>query len=786
MKQLLSGLLVWLLPVCAFAQFSITGKVTSANDNQTLIAANVQLLGTKYRTITDADGNFAFDNIPAESYDLKVSILGYQTFTQKLTLKQNTTIEIALEEKVIMTEQVIVNALRATDKTAMTFTNLDKEVIEKQNFGQDMPFLLAQTPSMVVTSDAGAGVGYTGMRIRGSDATRINVTVNGIPLNDSESHNVFWVNMPDFASSVDQLQVQRGVGTSTNGAAAFGASVNIQTENVNPDAYAEINNAYGTFNTMKNTVKLGTGLIDDKFAFDVRLSNITSDGYVDRAFSDLKSLWVSGGYYGESTMIKLNAWTGKEKTYQSWWGVPEYLLEEDRTYNYYTYENQTDNYQQDHYQLILAQDLSDNWTLNGALHYTKGRGYYEEYKEGEDPAHYQLVSESGAETDLIRQRWLDNDFYGFTLSLNYASDRLSLNIGGAANEYVGDHFGEVIWAETASPAKWGDRYYFNEGKKQEANTYVKASYQLSDKLNLYGDLQYRYIHYRTEGNDNDLVDINTGGTYNFVNPKFGINYQMTPNSSLYASYSIGNREPVRSDFVDALDGVTPKHETLRDFELGYRFRNSNTQLNVNYYLMDYTNQLVVTGELNDVGSNIRTNVDDSYRMGIELDGSYAFNSKLSIAANLALSINKIAEFTEVVYDYTEGTDEFVRYNTYEDTDIAFSPSVVGGAQLNYRPFKNFEVSFISKYVGDQYLDNTSNENRKLDAYFVNDLRFSYSIKPRFMKSIDLACQINNIFNHTYEANGYTFSYYWDNELITENYYYPQAGTNVMFSVSMKL
>lgn len=712
-------------------------------------------------------------------------------------------------------DDVIVYATRAKENTPTTYSEITREQIEKVNLGQDLPILLNLSPSLVTTSDAGAGVGYTGLRIRGSDATRINVTINGIPVNDSESHGVFWVNMPDLASSVDNIQIQRGVGTSTNGAAAFGATVNLQTNVPSQDAYAEVNNSFGSFNTRKHTLMYNTGLLNNKWSFESRLSKIASDGYIDRAESDLQSYFLSGGYYGKKTIVKALVFGGKEVTYQSWWGTPQAVLENDeagieaiisnngyseaqaqnirtagRTFNYYLYENEVDNYQQDHYQLHLSHSLSSDWTLNVAGHYTYGRGYFEQFREDDDFADYNLSNVTIGDstitsTDLIRRRWLDNHFYGTTFSLNYLGKDLDITLGGAWNKYDGDHFGEIIWAQYASNSEIRDRYYDNVGLKTDFNTYLKANYQLSN-LNLFADMQVRKVDYETIGVDNDLRAIDTGDDYTFFNPKVGATYTLNESSNVYASFAIGNREPVRNDFVDAPGGVTPQHETLRNLEVGYRKFGQDFSFQANYYLMDYENQLVLTGELNDVGSNVRQNVPDSYRMGIELVGAYQFTNQLRWDANLTLSRNKIKNFTEVLYNYGENFDEFnIEETRFTDTDISFSPNIISGSRLTYSPLEGFEAAILSKYVGKQFLDNTSNDARSIDAYFINDLGLSYDFSIESVKNVNVSLLVNNVLDVEYSSNGYTFGYAGGDYVVRENYFYPQAGRNFLLALNVR-
>lgn len=683
--------------------------------------------------------------------------------------------------------EVVVSATRANQKTGMAFTNVYQKDIKKVNLGQDMPFLLNQLPSVVVTSDAGAGVGYTGIRIRGTDPTRINVTLNGIPYNDSESQGTFWVNMPDFASSAQSIQVQRGVGTSTNGAGAFGASININTLGYEQDAFGETNVSVGSFNTLKTNVLASTGLLNGHFVVDARLSKLSSDGYIDRAASDLKSFYVSAGYYGKNNFVRFNAFSGKEKTYQAWEGVPESLLKTNRTFNPYTYDNQVDDYQQDHYQLISSFKLSQNWTFNPTLHYTKGRGFYEQYRERQSFANYGLPNviigrDTIKRTDLVRRKWLDNDFYGATYSLDYNSNKkFSANIGGGWNKYDGDHFGEIIWAKNASTSNIRYRWYESNSIKTDFNIFTKGYYQLSEALNFFADLQYRTVSYNIKGVNDDRMDITQQSDYQFFNPKFGVNYQLSKTSSVYASYAVGNKEPSRQDFID--NAQAPLAETLRDLEIGYRTVGQTLSFDANFYYMNYKNQLVLTGQVNDVGNTIRVNVPESYRAGLELMANWKFASKWALSANTTFSQNKIKNFTETIVNYDGDANQI---NSLSKTDISFSPNLIAGGQLSYNPAKNVELALMTKYVSKQFMDNTSDDNRSLDAFFVNDIRASYSIKPKLVKELTFSLLVNNIFNHLYESNGYTYSYIYDKQVTTENFYYPQAGTNFLLAVKVRL
>ncbi|KQM79213.1 TonB-dependent receptor [Pedobacter sp. Leaf216] len=803
-----------MLPFIALAQNSVTGKITDQNQ-QPLPGATVKLRNQKTAVVSDASGNYTITNMVNGKYTIVVSYIGYKTTEKAVEIKQSMVLDFSLAPQNFLADEVIVRATRATEKSATTYKNIGKEEIQQNNFGQDLPFILQNTPGVVVNSDAGAGVGYTGIRIRGSDNSRINVTVNGIPINDSESQGTFYVNMPDFASSVDNVQIQRGVGTSTNGAGAFGASLNIQTTASELEPYAEVNSTYGSFDTWKNTVKVGTGLINNRFSFDGRLSRISSDGYVDRGSSLLKSYFLSGAYHGNKDLLRVNVFSGTEKTYQSWNGIPQSRLENDvagmnayidrnglstedadnllnsgRTYNSFLYNNQTDNYTQNHYQLIYARQFSDQFSFNGALHYTKGEGYYEEYRVQDKLKNYGLnpVDINGGtpvtETDLIRRRWLDNDFYGVTYAFNYVPDKnLNFTLGGAYNEYKGAHFGQVIWAQYASNGNIDRHYYDNEGFKTDFNVYGKVNYSPVESLSLFADLQYRRVYYDIAGTENKLNTLAINETLNFFNPKVGATYFINPQSNVYASFSVANKEPNRDDYTDAgVAGISPKSEHLNDVELGYRYKDDKLNLGANAYGMFYKNQLVVTGQINDVGANYRQNVDKSYRLGIELDGSYSISKQFMVNANAAFSRNKIKNFNEYYEDYDNGG--FV-INNYNLTTISFSPDAVLFGELVYKPFSGFAIALQSKYVSKQYLDNTQNNDRTINGYWVNNARLGYDFKFAGVKNINLGLLVNNLFDKKYENNGYTYGYQSGGGRITENFFYPQAGTNFLLSLNVK-
>ncbi|GAB5424932.1 MAG: TonB-dependent receptor [Crocinitomicaceae bacterium] len=809
---MICGLL--LVPLVSFSQ-TIKGSVKDQN-NEALYGVKVSIPGTYLGTYSDPEGAYQLKNVPDGNVTLSFELDGYETVTKEVKVAGNAiALDITMDNTVQHLHEISVIHVKANEKTPTTYKDLDKEAIEKRNFGQDLPMLLRFTPSTVSTSDAGAGVGYTGIRIRGVDPTRTNVTINGIPLNDSESHGVFWVNMPDFASSAQSIQVQRGVGTSANGAAAFGASININTNKLQTKAYGEIDNGYGSFNTWRHTVKAGTGLINNKFSMNARLSKISSEGYIDRASSDLKSFYLDGTWQGKKSSLTANIFSGMERTYQSWYGTPqsvvegneadiiayadrnyifgddrENLLNSGRTYNFYTYENEVDNYQQDHYQLHFRHRFNSRLKLNVKGHYTRGRGYFEQFRNDDDLSDYGLepvvfTNDTVTSGDFIRRRWLDNHFYGGIFSLNYHKGKFDLTAGGGANQYIGGHFGEVIWAEYASNSELGTEYYNNDGNKFEAQSYAKATYRHS-RTTYYADLQFRHIAYEFLGVDEvngSLQEVTQDATYNFINPKAGLMIDFNSSNNAYLSVAMANREPVRSDFRENTPENRPQSEQLINLETGYRYKSRKFIANANFYYMLYTNQLVLTGQINDVGGYTRTNVENSYRSGIELDAGYSLLRNLSIAGNLTLSQNKISEFIEYVDNYdVGGQDEIVHTNT----DLAFSPNIISALGIDYQPVEGLEIGFTTKYVGQQFLDNTSSEDRKIDAYNFSNLRLSYTLKDVVFKEMTIGVQVNNVFDQLFENNGYTFGYVAGGTRTIENFYYPQAGRNFMTRLTIKL
>ncbi len=801
------------LSITSQAQVTLSGKVLDGQ--QALEGATVIIKGPVTSSVISAgDGSFSLKDLPNGEYILSSTFSGYKLWREKVSLAGDKKISIEMTVLSSVLLPVEVKALRAADNAPFAKTNLDKTFIEKNNLGQDIPFVLNQTPNVVVNSDAGNGIGYTGIRIRGSDASRINMTINGIPYNDAESQGSYFVDLPDFLSSASSVQIQRGVGTSSNGAGAFGASMNFSTHEYNEQPYAELNTGAGSFNSLKATIKFGSGLINKKFTIDGRLSGIRSDGFIDRAKTDLQGAYFSAAYWGKKSSLKLNVILGKEKTYQAWNGIPEAKLNGDtnallthyynnlgilyntpedsvnlfssnnRTYNYFTYKNQTDNYWQNHYQLFWTKQFNSELSFNTGFYLTTGRGYYEEYKVNQALEDYGLAPViNGQDTmyysDLVRRLWLDNKLWGQILSLQYQHGKSQITLGGGWSQYNCDHYGEVIW--TAAKPLASNRWYDMDAKKTDANLYAKWQYKLSKAWTLFADVQYRYVHYTVNG-FRDNPDIRINETWNFLNPKAGISFNKNGWSG-FMSYAMANKEPNRDDF-EAGKNQLPKREQLHDFELNVLRKNilKGWNIGATFYYMAYKDQLVLTGKINDVGSYTRINIPKSYRAGVEIESQYQ-SEKISINYSIALSQNKLKDFTEYLDDYDNGGQASI---THGNTTIALSPAVVQYAGLQYKIIKNGNLEWMSKYVSKEFLDNTGSESRKLDAFFVNDVRAAYSIPfKKVLKEIKLVFQLNNIFNVHYEPNGYTYSYIYGGQTTTENFYYPMAGINFMTALNIR-
>ncbi|HEX2976803.1 MAG TPA: TonB-dependent receptor [Bacteroidales bacterium] len=782
--------------------YSISGKITD-KDGSSLAGAGVYIESGSGGTTSGPDGSYSLSSLKEGTYTIRFSFLGYETQTRKTDVHGNTILNVSLEPSAVLTNEVLVNATRAGEHTPLAYAVIERDELRKTGFAQDMPYLLGLTPSLVETSEAGNGVGYTSLRIRGTDANRINVTVDGIPLNDPESQQVFWVDLPDLASSVDNIQIQRGVGTSSNGAGAFGATISVQTLNPDKEPGAEISSSYGSFNTMKNTVSAGTGLLAGKFAFQMRYSDIRSDGYIDRTGSHHQSAFLTGVYRSGKSRLKANIILGKEHTGIGWWGVPKDSLKTNRKYNpagEYTneygelsyYPNESDNYDQNHYQLIYTYSPHENLNINAAIHYTKGKGYYEEYRDDQDLREYNMSpfsigSQVITSTDMIRRKWMDNDFYGMVYSLNYHINRAELIVGGGLNRYQGDHFGKIIWMRNAGNSEKDFEWYFNNSLKDEISIYGKLNYDLAEKIRLYGDLQLRSIHYNMSGFDDDLKDLGQGHRFNFFNPKAGLFYTISQNQDAWLSFSVAHREPTRSDYKEASGDAeaTPKPETLYDTEAGYKFEGQNGSLSTSLYAMIYHDQLVPTGELSDVGYSIMTNVGKSYRLGVEISGSLRITDNISWNSSLTLSRNKISDFVEYYTDYNtnDWSSQYLSKNLGL-VDIAYSPSQVWSNDLDFHK-GIFSIHLISKFVGKQYFDNTRNPERTIDPYFVNNLRLDVTPKLNSLKQLDIQLLVNNILNERYENNAYGGNWYEDGQEKTWSYYFPQAGTNYMLRLGFK-
>lgn len=791
-----------------FSQIVVSGKITDLTGN-ILPGANIVCEPYNIGAVSDNKGNYSLTIPQSGLIKFRVSFIGYKPSIRAVQLRKNANIDFRLEEEHLITDEVVVSAIRASSKTPVAYTNMAKSELEERRTGNDIPYLISMSPSAVSTSESGTGLGYTALRIRGADPTRINITANGIPLNDSESQAVFWANMPDFSGSVEEIQIQRGVGTSTNGPAAFGATINLRTNNYQPIPLATISSAVGSFNTFINSVAVSSGLINNRFAFDARYSDLQSDGYVRRAFSDHHSLFLSGTMLGNNNMLKATIIHGNQQTGISWNGATKEEMTLDRRYNSagrYTdelgqvrfYDKETDNYRQTHYQLAWSQSIANRLSINTAIHYTHGEGFYESYKENRKYSKYgwdkvtigNLVIDR---TDAIQQKWMLNYFYGATASGVYQLDKLSLSVGSGWNRYDGDHYGEVVWMRVMGNHENGDRWYFNNGDKRDFNIFAKANWQPVGQINVMFDLQYRRIGYAITGEDDDNIEMNIDHNYSFFNPKAGFFYDLNDKNQLYASIGISNREPTRTNLKDAKGDAkaTPLPERLIDWEAGYRFGSKGVSANINLFYMDYKDQLLPTGEKSEVGYDIMTNVPDSYRAGIEIVGGVQITKWLKWDANLSLSTNKIENFVmqgPILDQYWSETGEWLKKSPVK-SDIAYSPNTIAGSIISISPTKQLKVDWITKYVGSQYFDNTSSAQRRLDNYTVHNLQLDYHFYPPKMQRISLSLIINNLLNTKYINNAYGGVSFFENGAgapteETWAYYHPQAGTNIMTKITL--
>jgi iron complex outermembrane recepter protein len=826
MRQIFIAAFMLLSAITAFGQHTIKGKVLDEKGNP-LAGAIIIIQNNPQVQTSVKDGSFHFENLKNEHYTLVASFVGYETLKLKVTVDQNLTINLVQRSNSL--QEITVTSLRASDKSPVAYSNLSKETLSKTNLGQDIPYLLSQTPSFVASSDAGTGIGYTNFRIRGTDASRINVTINGIPYNDADEQGAYWVDLPDFASSVESVQVQRGVGTSTNGAGAFGANINLQTDNYAQKASGELNLSGGSFNTLKETAKASSGLLNGHWAIDTRLSSVKSDGYIDRGWVDMKSYFVQAGYYAEKTTIKFLTFGGTEKTYHAWDGIDSYtlpILEYPRTYNPcgymgvdangnpLYYKNQTDNYTQTNYQLLGVHVFSPELSMNAGLHYTRGDGYYEEYKRNSSSSPVNLIEYSlktfvvnGAtvdQTDLVRQKKMGNDFAGGVFSFNYQKNKLNAQFGGTLNSYRGKHWGEVIWVKNyIGNLLPNSEYYRSKVTKWDGNIYLKANYELLPKLNIYADLQYRKVTYRLQGT-NDQWDnsigamqvLNVDKKFDFFNPKAGLFYQPNKNNDLFASIAIAHREPTRTNYTNGSASTWPKPETLYDTEFGYKYHNAVCSFGANVYYMNYHNQLVLTGKINDIGEALTENISSSFRSGIELVGSIKPLNCLRWDVSATFSRNRITDFAETVNIVDENwipTGQSVT-NLYQSTPIAFTPDVLANSMITFTK-GNFEAGLQSVYVGKQYVDNTGLNDRRLPDYFVNNLRLSYSLPVKGIRGVDFTVLVNNLFNEMYISNAWSAptiaanpaNPVYDKNSPVNNYFgcYPQAGINFLAGITLK-
>jgi iron complex outermembrane receptor protein len=788
------------------AQTELRGTVTNTKD-EALLGASIYLEGTRMGTISNDEGKYSIEGLQPGDYVVVFSYIGHETAKIPVTVVPNSSrflVNMRMKELAYTIETLEVLAIRADTKTPMTYTEISKESFEKNNLGQDVPYLLQWTPSVVVTSDAGTGIGYTGMRIRGTDADRINVTINDIPLNDAESQRVYWVDLPDFASSADDIQIQRGVGTSTNGVAAFGGSINLKTNDLQQKAHADINTTVGSFNTFKRNIRFGTGLIKDKFTFDGRLARVTSDGYVDRASADLDAFALSGAYVGKKSLLRFNIFSGHEITYQAWNGISEEEANNPETRtnnsagasmpgddNYY--DNEVDDYTQTHYQLLYDNQLSTNWKLKLGMHLTQGEGFYENYKGEESFEDYGInpgpIPAEIETTDLIRKKWLDNNFYGGVYSLTYNNNaqKFQATFGGAYHIYDGRHFGEIIWARY-SVEETPFQYYDNNATKKDFNFYTKINYTLFPGFYAFGDLQFRNVNYDFLGIDDDLKNVRQSDQLSFFNPKAGLLYKINKKSEVYASFAVANREPNRNDYTDSPASQRPDSEQLYNTELGYKWQHSKAYFNAVFYHMNYKDQLALDGHINDVGEYSRINVDKSYRAGIELIGSVKLPAGLGVNANATFSQNKVKAFTQYIDNWDLGGQNQIEH---ENTDLPFSPNFIGMAELLYNPLESaktekhaLELALQYKFVGKQFLDLTSDDNNALDPYGYANLRIKYAIQSSFAKEVSLTFMVRNLLDQLYVSNGWSYSYYLGDQVGFLKGLYPQAGRNFMVGVNV--
>ena len=827
MRPILVLSLLWMITsFTAVAQVNIQGRVTDS-ESSPIQAVAVSISDQKIGTITDNSGEWTLDAFGFEASDtirIRFAKLGYSPLDRTIVIKSGTNnyvLNISLEQTVYDLEGLVVRSVRAGENEPFASTDLDGESLNARNIGQDMPFLLRYTPSSTVTSDAGTGFGYNGLRIRGSDATRTNVTINGVPLNDAESQGTFWVNLPDFASSVSSVQIQRGVGTSTNGAGAFGAGVHLSTLDLKGEAYGKLSQSIGSFQSRRSAIAFGTGLLNEQFTVDGRVSRIHSDGYIDRASADQEALFLSAGWWGKRSSLQAIVFHGQERTYQAWFGVPAQFVNEPslRTFNPAGqrsdggfHSDQVDDYQQTHYQLHFQHSLSADWALHAAGHYTRGAGYFEEYKDREQEAAFFSPEATFAfyglpnplvngdtifDTDLIRRRWLDNHFVGTVFSIERSTKSSTLTLGGAASRYFGRHFGEVDWARFASTSEKGYRYYDADADKTDINFYGKLDFPLAQHINAYIDLQVRHVDYALEALDNSKTNTYR---YTFFNPKAGLSWKSGPASSAFISLAAAHREPGRFDFLDAGESRTPRAERLADLELGWKHTRGNVSFEANAFGMYYRDQLALTGAINQDALPIRVNIPESYRIGIELTGGWQPASRLDFSWAATISDNRITAFTEYIDNWDTGQQETVEH---KGTQLAFSPPIIAHVLAGYTLLESekssVRTSLMTKYIGRQYLDNTSRITASLDPYWFSDMMVSLESSSGFLNKFSFSLLIRNVFDARFSSNAWTYRYISEFDTTPIDPYarleegktynltgfFPQAGRNFMFRIELE-
>lgn len=799
------------------AQLVISGNVTDDKGN-IMESVPVRLLNSGEISETDQFGNYYFRGLIPGKYTVSLSVKSFDEFEKEITLLSDQVLDIVLQKKSVLLKDITINGTRSDNKMPFTYQNINKEYLDKSNYGEDIPYLLDSSPSVVASSDGGTGIGYTGIWVRGSDPTRINVTINNIPLNDAESQQVYWVDLPDLTGSVENIQIQRGIGTSTNGAGAFGGSINILTGKINPKSYLTLDGSYGSFNSGKLSASAGTGLMNDKYSIDLRYSLLGTDGYIQRAKASMNSFYASLSSITEKSSLRFNILLGKEITYQAWDGVPVQYVKIDSLRNYNVqgtdyfqkfpaYDNQIDNYTQNHYQLFYNKKLNENLLLNLAGHYTRGYGYYEQYKVEEDLASYEIDTNKVRYSDLVRQKWLSNHFYGIVYNLKYITESTEFVLGGAVNKYTGSHFGLVTAVANLPDYDSDEVYYLNKGIKSDFNIYGKINKRISI-FNIYLDLQYRHINYKFSGNDDDGNTIEGDFTNDFFNPKFGINAKLTKQINIFSSLAFGNKEPNRVDYISSENNKLPKSENMNDLELGIKYSENHFSLQVNSYLMRYKNQLVLTGKVDNVGNPIRENVEKSHRAGIETEGIWKPTQYLTIGGNLTVSKNKTDEFTQYVQVWDEPYVPDQRH--LKNTDISYSPNTISAANIEFDLLKmlhkntksSLKFNLSNKFVGKQFLDNSSNDFASLDPYNFTDFIVSYVSSVKFLNKIEISFKIGNLFNSLYSTNGYASNFISKNynpvhddpftiETHSEGEFYyiglfPQAPRNFMLRMKIDL